>query len=250
LHRSLESTDALSSPGGKYEDSLKAGDGRIKLNVNGHLICERLMRLILKIAIAGMLLFPLFACNKSSDTAAPGAASYTSAAPAPPTHTHTPTPSPPPPVGGNPTALLAESPTWAVDAMIARMQSANIAFNPPTEMDLDNAQEMKLVMDLHRSAQELVTSIATEGKVETNQVKVSDTMTAHLTGDDFNITINTPETQLTSAHEPTTWSWRLKPKTSGTHQLFLTLDTVFTIGGKEAPRAIRAFSETINVNVS
>jgi hypothetical protein len=106
-----------------------------------------------------------------------------------------------------------------------------------------------LRLDLHQSPADLAKSITAPGTVESDTIKVSNRMTAHLSGPDFDITANTPETQAVSGIEPTTWNWTIKPKSPGQHSLYLDLDADFILDGALTPRTITTFGRTINVTV-
>ncbi|RKR45921.1 hypothetical protein [Paraburkholderia sp. BL17N1] len=130
------------------------------------------------------------------------------------------------------------------------MRLGNIAFNSPSPINIDDSAKIELRLDLHQSPAELAKSITAPGKVESDRIKVSDHMTAHLSSPDFDITANTPETQAVSGAEPTSWIWTVKPKTSGEHNLYLDLDANIILDGVLTPRTIRTFSKTINVTVT
>jgi hypothetical protein len=138
----------------------------------------------------------------------------------------------------------------SVDALIAKMASANIAFNVPSPAKLDDATAVELRLNLRKSPSDLAGELLPTGTKETSRIKVSDTMTAHLTGDSFAITPNSPETQAISGMETTVWTWQIKPKTEGKQILVLTLDAIFYVNGSSTPRAIKTFSRTIEVQVT
>ncbi|WP_155122487.1 hypothetical protein [Burkholderia ubonensis] len=129
------------------------------------------------------------------------------------------------------------------------MLLGNIAFNSPSPINVEDSAKIELILDLHQPPDGLAKLITAPGKVENDRIKISDRMIAHLSGDDFDITANTPETQAVSASEPTTWNWTVKPKSSGERQLNLDLDAIILLDGSPTPRAIRTFSKTIIVTV-
>ncbi|MGF6936968.1 hypothetical protein OKW41_006130 [Paraburkholderia sp. UCT70] len=138
----------------------------------------------------------------------------------------------------------------SLDALIARMASANIAFNAPSPINVEETADIELRLDLHKSPSELAAEISSEGTKQSAAIKVSDTMMAHLSGDGFTITPNTPETQGISGTEATVWSWQIRPKSAGKQKLALTLDAMLVVNGGTMPRAVRTFSTNIEVTVS
>ena len=47
----------------------------------------------------------------------------------------------------------------------------------------------------------------------------------------------------------TKWKWDVGAITSGSHKLYLVLNTVITVDGEKAPRTIRTFDHSIEVKV-
>lgn len=136
-----------------------------------------------------------------------------------------------------------------VDEALARMKLASIAFNSPDPINIDESAKVELRLDLQLPAPELVKLITARGVVEHAQVKVSHLMTAHLSGPDFDITANTPETQAVSGNESTIWLWTVKPKIVADCDLCLDLNATITIDGDPTARTIKTFSKTIHVTV-
>ena len=152
--------------------------------------------------------------------------------------------------GGNPDPAKSASIFSAVDEALAKMQIGNIAFNSPSPMNVDDSARVELRLDLQLPPSTLIKTISARGVVEYATIKVSDRMTAHLYGDDFAITANTPETQAISGRESTSWQWTVKPKTAGQCELCLNLTAIIDIDGSREERNIETFSRTIQVIVT
>ncbi|ALL70437.1 ornithine cyclodeaminase (plasmid) [Paraburkholderia caribensis MBA4] len=138
----------------------------------------------------------------------------------------------------------------AVDEALDKLQIGNIAFNSPSPMNVDDSARVELRLDLRLPPAALVKTISARGVVEYATIKVSDRMTAHLHGEEFAITANTPETQAVSSREPTSWLWMVKPKTVGQCELCLNLIAIVDIDGSRQERNIETFSRTIHVIVT
>ena len=138
----------------------------------------------------------------------------------------------------------------SVDEAIAKMPLGGIAFNSPSPINIDHSARVELVLDLHLPSAALAKLITARGVVEYAQVRISNRMSARLTGSDFDITANSLETQAISSNEPTIWLWTVKPKTVGEFNLCVNLDALVTVDGAPAHRTIRTFSQSILVTVT
>lgn len=130
------------------------------------------------------------------------------------------------------------------------MRSANIAFNSPSPLNVDDRGKVELRLDLHLPPATLVKMISARGVVEYATVRVSNRMTAHLSGFQFDITATTPETQALSEQEPTIWIWVVRPTTVGECDLDLDLRAIIDVDGTKEERTIETFSRTIQVTVT
>ncbi|MGB5136465.1 MAG: hypothetical protein WBN89_14975 [Prochlorococcaceae cyanobacterium] len=141
-------------------------------------------------------------------------------------------------------------PYAAIDTILERMSSGNIAFNAPQSMSLEDTTTIQLKLSLNTEISDLKRLIESEGAREGFSIKVADRMEARLTGQNFAITAITPEVQAISRSEITSWSWEVKPKTKGKQYLHLTLTALIEINGNSAPRTLRTFSKAVNVEVT
>jgi len=151
----------------------------------------------------------------------------------------------PPPVQGPASAAFGS----AMDKLLGGLKSANIAFNVPSPMNIDDTRKVVLELDFNKTGSELASEITEVGKKLTDTVSVAETMTAHLKGDDFTITPLAAETQSPSYTRTTTWMWEVKPKTFGTLALYLTLDADFATKEETRHWHIQTFSKEIKVKV-
>ncbi len=188
---------------------------------------------LIGLSFAAVVLLSSFS---SSQSVGPSAAS------APPSNANAPQSEPPDPTSQNRKTRI--------DTILDTMDWGNIAFNAPTHMSLESPSSIQLVLSPTDSIEELQELIIAEGKKEGAQIRISDQMEAHLSGTAFQISAITPERQAITWNVPTEWKWEIRPTQYGRHNLHLTLTAIINTDGSAAPRAIRTFNRTIEVEVS
>jgi hypothetical protein len=130
------------------------------------------------------------------------------------------------------------------------MDSANVAFNCPDSMNLKNSSQIQLLLSLQKTISELKEAIAAAGKREGESIKVSSRMEARLSGPNFQITAITPEEQAIGTVDTVEWKWEIKPVSTGSQNLHLTLTALINVEGEATRRAIRTFDRKITVIVT
>lgn len=130
------------------------------------------------------------------------------------------------------------------------MDWANIAFNSPQRMNLNETAQIQLLLSLQQPIDELRNAITAAGEREGATVRVSNRMEARLSGPNFQITAITTEEQAIGSIDTVEWKWEIKPTVSGRHNLHLTLTALFTVDGAASRRAVRTFDKTIEVDVT
>ncbi len=161
-----------------------------------------------------------------------------------------PSPDPKPMPEPEPDSSSGPDPLHGVDELLKQMDFGAIAFNAPGEMNIKDSHQIQLILSLNEAADNLKKAITEEGEKIGAHIQVSDRMEARLSGYMFQITAVTPETQAVSKSHRTEWKWEIHPKKQGQHRLHLTLTALIDIDGNNTPRAIRTFSEVIEVNVT
>ena len=116
-----------------------------------------------------------------------------------------------------------------VDKLIREMEFGSIAFNAPTNINIDDSHQIQLILSLAETVEGLKQSITEEGKKVGAIIKVSDRMEARLSGYMFQITAITPEIQAVSKSQQTEWKWEIHPKKEGKHRMHLTLTALLEI---------------------
>ncbi|MCH8080118.1 MAG: hypothetical protein IIA06_10140 [Proteobacteria bacterium] len=154
--------------------------------------------------------------------------------------------------GMAPVGMMPPDPTppGNVDRLLNEMEFGAIAFNAPTNINIDDSPQIQLILSLAESVEQLKQYITEEGERVGATIKVSDRMEARLSGYMFQITAITPEIQAVTNYQQTEWKWELHPKEEGKHSLHLTLTALLEIDGRSTPRAIRTFDTIIEVNVT
>lgn len=137
----------------------------------------------------------------------------------------------------------------AVDRILQGMPLANIAFNVPEKLNLDDVGHVQLLLALGTPVEALESLITAEGAKSHATIHVADRMEARLTGANFAITQVTDETQGISSTAPTQWLWDIKPQETGKQTLHLTLSALLMVDGSSTPRVITTFDRYIEVNV-
>jgi hypothetical protein len=144
--------------------------------------------------------------------------------------------------------ILAET-----DRILSELKNAKIVFNHPEKMNIaDDPVQIKLVLNTNKSFEELYESIEAPEKKEGKKIKTGSLMKAHLTGQGFQITAITDETQFISSNMDTKWKWQIKPIAHGRQTLRLTLTAHIKLKNISStkPRTIRTFDKYILVEVT
>ena len=130
------------------------------------------------------------------------------------------------------------------------MDWANIAFNSPSTIKLDETAQLQLLLSLQKSIEELSRAIVEAGAREGAKVKVSNRMEARLSGPTFQITAITTEEQAIGSVDTIEWKWEIKPTVAGRHNLHLTLTALINVDGAATRSSVRTFNRTIEVEVT
>ena len=128
-------------------------------------------------------------------------------------------------------------------------------FNPPVAMTVNESQ----IITYRIQASNNITSsiVITEGlPVENRQVikgdvKISSFMKVTLDGDTFSIVpLQSDENKPIISGVPNDWSWRVTPKSSGTHSLTLRVTASIEVGNRQIPYDFPVQEKTVMVQVN
>ncbi len=140
----------------------------------------------------------------------------------------------------------------SVDNEIEKMQTANIVFDTPSSMYRNKTYIINLKLDAVKDISDLFKELSGTEK-ESAVVKYSSTMKAELISENkkaFEITPITPDTQVISSINTTSWKWDVTPLEQGEQNLHLSLTAFLDIEGKEKALSIKTFDKVIEVNIS
>jgi hypothetical protein len=147
-------------------------------------------------------------------------------------------------------ASVAPKPVEDVDQLLQRLPKGAVAYNAPKEMSLGELTTIQVVLSHKLAPEDLKALVEPAGEKVSARIKVSDRMTAQLSGDGFDIHAVEPEMQAISMKDVTKWEWEVKPKKSGKHALHLTISVMLTVDGQPTPRVLESYHSDINVKVS
>ena len=137
-----------------------------------------------------------------------------------------------------------------IDNNLEGMVFGDIVFNTPKTINIDDSKIIHIVLGIDKKVKDIENMIKAEGEKHHANIRVSNLMTAHLSGNNFDITVINPETQAVAKKEPTEWKWQIKPKEEGKHNIYLTLSALFYIEGKPIPRVVKSFDKLITIEIT
>ena len=146
----------------------------------------------------------------------------------------------------------AEPTSAEIDQIIKSLDLGNIAFNTPESMNLSDAKKVELLLSTTLSNEALKNAVAhqnVEGKIQVEEIKISDEMEANLTGDGFQITEVLPARRPISKTGTTEWTWDVRALKEGKLRLHLTLNALVTVKGNPQLYPIRTFDKEYIVAV-
>jgi len=141
-------------------------------------------------------------------------------------------------------------PLDTIDQILNSMEFANISFNAPDSININESALIHLVLAVEETIDNLKKLIEAEGEKIGARIRVSNNMEARLTGYNFQITAITPEVQAVSRKGTTEWKWEIKPKEGGEQTLHLTISAVLNVEGTSIPKTIRTFDRKIDVKIT
>lgn len=145
--------------------------------------------------------------------------------------------------------------TTQIDKLIQSLGYANISFNVPQELFLDEEEPLALVASnglTRKILENRLDSILGKrniDKIESHEIKASALIEAQLTGESFSVTSGSPVRQPLSGFNITKWEWIVEPKEKGDKFLTLTVNAILNHNGKEIPYTIETFNKKIKVKV-
>lgn len=131
-----------------------------------------------------------------------------------------------------------------------QFQMGNIVFNTPDTMKFGETRGIQLLLSPKLTFQELEKQLEKSGEVRRRRIRISQVMEANLTGRGFKIDPITVALQLVNPDGVTEWRWEVTSLEAGRHNLYLTMNAILEIDGKELPHTIQTLYEVIEVQVT
>lgn len=138
---------------------------------------------------------------------------------------------------------------FEIDRIIEGLPQANLAFNAPSTLRLEEPAVIQVLLSGRRSIRRLQEQLTAFGRREGARIKASDAMEANLAGTGFRIEAITPAAQPVSGAGATEWKWEVEPTKTGTRRLHLTLSAILDLEGKESLYTVRTFERKLEVHV-
>jgi hypothetical protein len=140
------------------------------------------------------------------------------------------------------------------DGIENTFRTAQAAFVIPEEMVAGRSSHVHLDLSFQKTLAELQQDLQLQldgpnDIVRTAFIRSSSIAQARLTGQDFEITAITPEEQPVDS-KTTTWEWEVRPKSSGSYPLHLSIDAVVTIGPNSLRKTVQTLERLVVVHVS
>jgi hypothetical protein len=139
-------------------------------------------------------------------------------------------------------ARLARS----VDEGVAQLTPAQITFNHPTTLRLDETEQIQVLASFDQEVADLKRLLTEIGQQEGAQIDASDEMFAQLESTGFDIKAITPAQQALGSGV-TEWRWEIEPTEVGPQELHLTMSAIMLLDvGTVMPRPVAKRVETFD----
>ena len=136
------------------------------------------------------------------------------------------------------------------ESFTQKLFSATLAFAMKDKANINEDIKAQLLIDPREEIKNIENQLTVDGAPLVKTIKVSKIVKATLTAPDFDITKITEEEQVLSDAEPTEWLWKLSPKSSGKHEVNLSVTAVVKLDGRESKHHLRTFDKTVTVEVT
>jgi len=160
------------------------------------------------------------------------------------------------------------------DQKVKNMFKANIAFDAPKTMELENTVFINLILSFKKTETELIDDLVVKKRneggeiIETKQgkfiadisnsevtfkssrINVSSKMKAELLGKNFKVLSITAMEQVITHKDETEWKWEITPLKTGIQFLHLKLTAIFSTDTNQAERSLEPYSRRIDVKIT
>lgn len=140
--------------------------------------------------------------------------------------------------------------TEKIESFTQKLFSAKLAFVMKDKANINDDIKAQLLIDPREEVKNLENQLTVEGTAIVKTIKVSKIVKATLTAPDFHITKITEEEQILSDTEPTEWLWKLNAKSSGKHEINLSVTAIVKVDGRESKHHLKTFDKTVIVEIT
>ncbi len=147
------------------------------------------------------------------------------------------------------TPVPTPNPQAVVQGTLQGLTSGKMLFNPPAEMDQGEPARIELRITRNQG-DDLSGGLQGKGTPQISSVKVSSSMSAHLSGDDFQIDSLNSEEQLIGGDTFTQWAWDVTPLGTGKHTLHLRVTARVSVDGTEGQKDLPVVERDVNIRVN
>lgn len=141
-------------------------------------------------------------------------------------------------------------PYAAIDRLLAKLDRANIEFDVPRYIDLDDSRRVHLVLGIAAPAADRTDMITPEDGIDARSIRVAERMEARLSGSNFTVAAIFPEVQPVLHNGTTQWTWEISPRQAGPQHLHLSLSARISVDGISTQKAIRSFNKIVEVELT
>lgn len=153
--------------------------------------------------------------------------------------------------GGYPSIVEnKEKTTEKTDVVTRQLFSASLAFVIPEIANINESIKAQLLINPNKDLKELEKELTRKGTVTSKEIKVSKVVKATIVAPDFEVSKVTEEEQILSDTQSTEWLWNLVPKTSGEHDVSLTVTAIITTNNKESKHHLKTFEKTVTIKIT
>lgn len=141
-------------------------------------------------------------------------------------------------------------PEEMLDDSFPEFQMGNIVFNTPDTMTFGETRGIQLLLSPTQTIAELEAQLQESGALRQRRIRISKVMEASLSGKGFKIDPLTTTLQFVNPKGVTEWRWEVTALESGQRKLYLTMNAILEVDGKELPHTIQTLHEVIEVRIT
>jgi hypothetical protein len=145
---------------------------------------------------------------------------------------------------------IVESEESVLSGFFQSMKWGNLVFSAPDSMGLYQFKAVHAVLSLTKSGTQLQEMMKDAGVVKERKIRVSNIMAARLKGEGFRIEPLTETLQAVDFQGETQWQWQITALQPGAQKLYLAVDAIINIDGRDMPHTVHSLYEQIQIHVA